>query len=102
MALAHLYAAMLADVCLDLIGSNDTLLIDGRFSAAPVFAQALANLRPATKVFIGSDENGVAHGALRLANIKSSGCAALQRVAPLAVDMSGYRACWRAAAERAG
>jgi sugar (pentulose or hexulose) kinase len=102
MALAHLYAAMLADVCLDLIGSNDTLLIDGRFSAAPVFAQALANLRPATKVLIGSDENGVAHGALRLANIKSSGCAALQRVAPLAVDMSGYRACWREAAERAG
>jgi sugar (pentulose or hexulose) kinase len=101
MALAHLYAAMLADVCLDLIGSNDTLLIDGRFSAAPVFAQALANLRPATKVLLGSDDNGVAHGALRLANIKSNDSAALQQVDPLAVDLSAYRARWREAAERA-
>jgi sugar (pentulose or hexulose) kinase len=101
-ALAHLYAAMLADVSLDLIGSNDTLLIDGRFSAAPVFVQALASLRPATKVLVSSDENGVAHGALRLANVKHADAAPLQRVSPLAVDMSGYRARWREAAERAG
>ena len=92
---------MLADVSLDLIGSNDTLLIDGRFSAAPVFVQALANLRPATKVLVSSDENGVAHGALRLANVKHADSAPLQRVSPLAVDMSGYRARWREAAERA-
>jgi sugar (pentulose or hexulose) kinase len=101
-ALAHLYAALIADVSLDLIGSNDTLLIDGRFSAAPVFAQALANLRPATNVLISSDEDGVAHGALRLANVSETGSAPLRRVAPLAVDMSDYRARWREAAESAG
>jgi sugar (pentulose or hexulose) kinase len=99
MALAHLYAALIADVSLDLIGSNDTLLIDGRFAAAPVFARALANLRPATIVLIGSDEDGVAHGALRLANVSQSGSAQLRRVAPLAVDMAEYRARWREAAE---
>lgn len=101
-ALAHLYAAMIADVSLDLIGSNDMLLIDGRFSAAPVFAQALANLRPATNVLVGSSADGVARGALRLANVKQAESAPLRRVAPLAVEMSGYRARWREAAERAG
>jgi sugar (pentulose or hexulose) kinase len=102
MALAHLYAAMLADVSLDLIGSHDMLLIDGRFSAAPVFVQALANLRPTMQVLVSSNENGVAHGALLLASVKRSEAAALHRVPPLAVDMSGYRARWRDAAERAG
>jgi len=100
-ALAHLYAAMIADVSLDLIGSSDTLLIEGRFSAAPVFVQALANLRPAMRVLISSSEDGVAQGALRLANVKQSEPAPLRRVAPLAVDMSGYRARWREAAEAA-
>jgi len=98
-AVAHLYAALLADVSLDLIGSNDTLLIDGRFAAAPVFVQALANLRPAAKVFVSSDENGVALGALRLANGQPAGSIPLQRVDPLAVDMSAYRSRWREAAE---
>jgi sugar (pentulose or hexulose) kinase len=101
MALAHLYAALLADVSLDLIGSHDTVLIDGRFSTAPVFVQALANLRPTMQVLIGSDDNGVAHGALRLAGIEPAESIALQRVAPLAADMSGYRARWREAAEGA-
>ena len=100
-ALAHLYAAMLADVSLELIGSHDTLLIDGRFSAAPVFVQALANLRPTTHVLVSADEHGVAHGALLLVNLKHSESAPLQRVPPLAVDMSGYRTRWRDAAERA-
>jgi sugar (pentulose or hexulose) kinase len=102
MALAHLYTALIADVSLDLIGSSDTLLIDGRFAAAPVFAQALANLRPATIVLISGDEDGVAHGALRLANVSQTGPAPLRRVAPLAVDMAEYRARWREAAENAG
>ncbi len=101
LAVAHLYAAMIADVSLDLIGSKDTLLIDGRFSAAPVFVQALANLRPATIVLISSDEDGVAQGALRLANVSQTGSAPLRRVPPLAVDMSEYRARWREAAENA-
>jgi sugar (pentulose or hexulose) kinase len=101
-ALAHLYAAMVADVSLDLIGSKDTLLIDGRFSAAPVFAHALANLRPATNVLVSSSADGVARGALRLANVNPAEPAPLRRVAPLAVDMSGYRAHWREAAEAGG
>ncbi len=97
---AHLYAALVADVSLDLIGCSDTLVIDGRFSNAPVFAQSLARLRPATRVFIGNDENGVARGALRLATGAKADTAALERVSPLPVDLTEYRARWRESAER--
>jgi sugar (pentulose or hexulose) kinase len=100
MTLAQLYSAMLADVCLDLIGSHDTLLIDGRFSAAPVFVQALAALRPTTAVLLSADEHGVAHGALRLTPGNPVQPAVLRRAIPLAVDMSPYRSQWREAAER--
>jgi sugar (pentulose or hexulose) kinase len=100
MALAQLYSAMLSDVCLDLIGSHDTVLIDGRFSAAPVFVQALAGLRPTANVLLSSDENGVAHGALLLTQGNHPKPPALRRAAPLAVDLSGYRQRWREAAER--
>ena len=99
-AIAHLYAALVADVSLDLIGSRDTLLIDGRFSRVPVFVQALARLRPNTAVFVSNDENGVAHGALRLVRRIEREPTAVERVTPLPVEMSQYRARWREAAER--
>ena len=99
-AVAHLYAALVADVSLDLIGSRDTLLIDGRFSQAPVFVQALARLRPETTVFISDDENGVAHGALQLLHRGPRPAGPLERVVPLSVDMAEYRARWRDAAEQ--
>jgi sugar (pentulose or hexulose) kinase len=98
-AVAHLYAALVADVSLDLIGSRDTLLIDGRFSQAPVFVQALARLRPDTIVLVSHDENGVAQGALTLVQRTERTAAPLERVAPLPVDMAEYRARWREAAE---
>jgi sugar (pentulose or hexulose) kinase len=92
---AQLYAALIADVSLDLIGSRDALVIDGRFSSAPVFVQALARLRAATQVFISNDENGVARGALRLVKGAESDATALERVPPLPVDMADYRDRWR-------
>ena len=99
-ALAQLYAALVADVSLDLIGSRDTLLIDGRFSQSAVFVQALARLRPDTTVLISNDEHGVARGALHLVNEDYPLSAAPAAVTPLPVDMTDYRARWREAAER--
>jgi sugar (pentulose or hexulose) kinase len=99
-AVAHLYAALVADVSLDLIGSRDTLLIDGRFSQAPIFVQALARLRPDSSVLVSSDENGVAHGALHLVQRFRRESTRLLRIDPLPVDMSKYRARWREAAEQ--
>jgi len=97
-ALALIYAALLADVSLDLIGSCDTVVIDGRFAASPTFVQTLASLRPASAVLVGNDPNGVAHGALRLANVARAAPTHWQRVAPLPVDTEDYRARWREAA----
>jgi sugar (pentulose or hexulose) kinase len=98
---AHLYAALLADASLDLIGSCDNLLIEGRFSGAPLFARTLATLRPTTRVLVTRDENGVARGALRVAKVECPDCAPLTVAEPLAVDITRYRDAWRDAAERA-
>ena len=96
---AHLYAALVADVSLDLVGSCDTLLIDGRFSRSPVFVSTLAALRPDTTVLISDEEHGVARGALRLVNLGLGSSATVQPVAPLPIDPSPYRKQWREAAE---
>lgn len=101
LAHAHLYAALLADVSLDLIGSCNTLLIEGRFSGAPLFARALATLRPTTRVLVSTDESGVARGALRVANVTCPDCAPPSLAEPLAVDIMRYRDAWREAAESA-
>ncbi len=101
-ARAQLYAALMADVSLDLIGSADTLVIDGRFARAAVFVQSLAGLRPAAKVLVGCDEHGVARGALRLVNGRASEVEALKPVSPLPADLKQYRARWREAAEHSG
>jgi sugar (pentulose or hexulose) kinase len=98
-ALAHLYTALLTDVSLDLIGSRDVLLVDGRFAQSPIFVRALAALRPDTTVLISHDTHGVARGALQLIDGPDAEAPALERVVPLPVDLSAYRARWRAAAE---
>jgi sugar (pentulose or hexulose) kinase len=97
---AHLYAALVTDVSLDLIGSRDTLLIDGRFSQAPIFTRALATLRPQSTVLVSRDDQGVARGALRLIHGAAVPSAALEHVSPLAADLIRYRARWREAAQR--
>jgi sugar (pentulose or hexulose) kinase len=96
-AKAHLYAALVADVSLDLIGSRDTLFIDGRFSRSHVFISALAALRRDTTVLVADEEHGVARGALRLAAPNLASSAPVQPVAPLPVDLSTYRNQWREA-----
>ncbi|MGH6617366.1 FGGY-family carbohydrate kinase [Sphingomonas sp.] len=94
-AAACLYAALVADASLDLIGSRGRLLIEGRFAEAQVFVRALASLRPDTAVYTGVAHNDVSYGALRLVDATLAPPAALDRVAPLDVDLSGYRDLWR-------
>jgi sugar (pentulose or hexulose) kinase len=97
-----LYAALMADTSLDLIGAKERLLIEGRFAEAEVFVRALAALRPDTEVFVANAQNDVSFGALRLIDplLKPSG--GLRRIAPLAGDLLAYRAKWRAAIAREG
>jgi sugar (pentulose or hexulose) kinase len=97
--IAQLYVALMADACLDLIGSQDYLVIDGQFSRATVFARALASLRQGMTVLASGNENGIAQGALSLVDSGMSQ-GPLQTVSPPPVDMTRYRNLWRRGAER--
>ncbi|MDE2410225.1 MAG: carbohydrate kinase [Sphingomonadales bacterium] len=97
-AAACLYAALVADVSLDLIGSRDRLLVEGRFAEAEVFVRALASLRPDTEVMVANAHNDVSFGALRLVDPTLKPQGALRRVEPLPHDLGAYRAAWRMAA----
>ena len=93
---ACLYAALMADISLDLIGSKDHLLVEGRFAEAEVFVRALASLRPGTTVYTANAHNDVSFGALRLINPTLRPDGTLTRVDPLAQDLSAYKAVWHA------
>jgi sugar (pentulose or hexulose) kinase len=93
-AAASLYAALMADTALDLIGAKDRLLIEGRFAASELFTRALATLRPETQVYTASAEADVSFGALRLAVPELAPPGALAPVASLDRDLNAYRAEW--------
>lgn len=100
-AAACLYAALVADASLDLIGTSGRILVEGRFAEAEVFVRALASLRPGCRVYTGNMHNDVSYGARRLIdpNLKPTG--ALSVAAPLDVDLSAYRGQWCARFEDA-
>ncbi len=93
-AAVALYAALMADVSLDLIGSRGRLLIEGRFAESEVFVRALAALRPTDTVFVGHAHTDVAFGALRLVHPSLPAPAALTRIQPLAANLHTYRSGW--------
>lgn len=91
-----LYAALVTDVSLDLIGSRARLVIEGRFAACELFVRALATLRPETVVYVASAENDVSFGALRLFDTSLVPAGKLEKAQPLHLDLNAYRAAWRA------
>lgn len=90
-----LYAALIADASLSLIGSKERLLVEGRFAEAEVFVRALAALRPDTDVFTANAHNDVSFGALRLIDRDLRPNGELVRVQPLAGDLTLYRQRWQ-------
>lgn len=90
-----LYAALMCDVGLDLIGASGPILIDGRFGRCVPFTRALASLRQGARVFIGSEESNVSYGALRVVRPDLKSDIALKEVPPLEFDLSAYRSRWR-------
>jgi sugar (pentulose or hexulose) kinase len=95
-AAACLYAALVADAALDLIGSKERLLIEGRFAEAEVFVRALASLRPDTAVYVANAHNDVSFGALRLLDSSLAPRGDLVIVQPLDADLETYRSAWHA------
>lgn len=92
---ACLYAALVADASLDLIGSKNCLLVEGRFAEAEVFVRALARLRSDTKVFVANADNDVSFGALRLIDPSIRPHGGLVQIEPLPQDLDDYREAWR-------
>lgn len=95
-AAACLYAALVADTALDLIGSRERLLIEGRFAEAEVFVRALASLRPDNTVYVANAHNDVSFGALRLIDSSLTPRGDLSPVQPLDADLETYRSAWHA------
>ena len=93
-AAVAIYAALVADTALDLIGARDRLLIEGRFARAEAFVGLLASLRPSTKVYVAEREMDLAFGAARLVDGELAPPASLHVVPALADEMDGYRARW--------
>src|SRR3569623_1834091 len=85
-----LYAALLADTSLDLIGARDRILVEGRFADAAVFVRALASLRPRDRIYVSNAEHDVSYGALRLLNSTLAAPCRLEPVEPLPEDLRAY------------
>lgn len=90
-----LYAALVADASLSLIGARRAILVEGRFAEAEVFVRALASLRPDDAIYVSNAQHDVSYGALRLIGVAGAPPAPLERVKPLDIDISGYAAEWR-------
>lgn len=99
-AAVSLYAALVADASLSLIGTQERLLIEGRFAEGQVFVRALAALRPDLRVYVGKAHNDVSYGALRLLDAALPSAEPLELVAPLDVDLTPYRDRWYEEARR--
>lgn len=98
-AACGLYLALMADVSLDLIGSCDCLVIEGRFAADPVFTAALASLRPQQKIYLLHAQNAVAYGAIGLLRPGLMPPESLLPITPLDINLGNYADRWHAAAK---
>lgn len=102
-AAALLYVSLMTSLSLDLIQSNNAIVIDGGLVKTGLFAEILAQLRPAQPIFTSPTAEGSAFGAAALvfdmlgrmpfANETS-------QVAPLQLfGLEAYRDTWKALAE---
>ena len=98
-AAACLYAALVAEAVLELVGSEQRVLVEGRFAEAEVFVRALASLRQDCAIYTANAHNDVSFGALRLVDPALRPDGALVRVVPLNEDLTAYRSAWRSAIE---
>jgi sugar (pentulose or hexulose) kinase len=94
-AAVALYAALMADASLELIGARGQLLVEGRFAGAEVFVRALAALRPDLDVFAVPEGLDVSFGALRTLDSSLKPTGLPKHVEPLAEDLRALRTAWR-------
>lgn len=98
-AAALLYVALMIDVSLDLINSDNTVIVDGGLNNNGLLASLLAELRPDQAFMQRATLEGSATGAAALA-FESRGCsfaaAAPERVRAVHfAGLAGYQGNWR-------
>lgn len=103
-ALAALYAALMTDLCLDLLGARGDVVFEGPFAASPLIPAILAALRPEAPVYRSQDRAGTIGGACLLAHPETAPAPRLDRVAPpaeaaLVARLIEHRRLWRLASE---
>jgi len=94
-AAAGLYLALMADTSLTLIDSRERLVVEGRFIADPVFARALASLRPGQSVHLAPSSNSLCYGAIGLVAPETVPESELVEVKPLPFAIAAYTSRWR-------
>jgi sugar (pentulose or hexulose) kinase len=98
-AVALLYVALMTDLSLDLIGSKNTIVIDGGLVKTGLYSAILAALRPGQTVHTSANAEGSAFGAAALvfdaigSNPFVNDCTVAE---PATVgDLNAYRQAWR-------
>ena len=97
-----LYAALIADASLDLIGARERIIVQGRFARYQSFVDALATLRPNDRIYVSTAHDPLSLGALGLLNPGSRPSPPLAKVDPLLVDLASYRSAWLRRIESVG
>jgi sugar (pentulose or hexulose) kinase len=86
-----LYIACVLNEVLQLLGTRERVLIEGRFARAEVIVRALATLRPDLEIHVARFHSDVSYGALRLIHPHIVPPEGLLRVAPLDVNPEHFR-----------
>ncbi|RUX26693.1 carbohydrate kinase [Mesorhizobium sp. M7A.F.Ca.US.011.01.1.1] len=98
-ATALLYVALMVDLCLDLIHSNNTVIVDGGLNTGGLLAGLLAQLRPDQAFLQGATLEGSATGAAALAFESVGREFAAEVPEPVRASrftgLAGYRGNWR-------
>ncbi len=98
-ALAMLYTGLLTDACLDALDAHGDVVLDGSFTADPLYGAVVAALRPGSRVRVSPEAAGPAAGAALLATHETRAAPVAASLAtPPTLDMPGlaaYRARWR-------
>lgn len=97
--LAALYAALMTSFCLDALGGDGPVIIEGSFARSPAYCGLLATLAGSRAVLVSDDDTGTVAGAALLTRWRPSTLAhGYHPVAPWALpNLPAYASGWRAA-----
>jgi L-fuculokinase len=97
-ALASLYCALMIDLCLDRLGAEGEIVVEGRMARSPALLAAVATLRSPQACCASHDPTGAVRGGALLARWGERAYEAeLQRIDAAELEgLQTYRSRWRA------